>query len=39
MFEYDWSTNVPSMIVIELMHEKILGGGGGEGEGDLALTS
>ena len=27
MFEYDWSTYLPSFIVIEHIYEKILGGG------------
>ena len=26
MFEHDWSTYLPSIIVIELIYEKILGG-------------
>ena len=35
MFEYDWSTYLPSIIVIELIYEKILGvGGGGGGQTD-----
>ena len=34
MFEHDWSTYLPSIIVIELIYEKILGGGGGGGQTD-----
>ena len=32
IFKCDWSTYMPSVIVIELMYEKIRGGGGGGGK-------